>query len=144
MKASEIETYMEVAEAFAKRSHSRRLKVGAVAVRDTRILAEGYNGTLQGTDNNCENVVGYDDKLNKEILVTKPEVIHAEENIIIKLAKFGTASMGASMVCTHACCLPCAVLLIGCGFKEFIYKEDYRDMDGINLLLKNNIKVIKI
>lgn len=137
MKPDDLLTYMEVAEVFAKKSKARRLKVGAVAVRDTRILAEGYNGTLPGQDNDCEIEVD-------GILITKPGVIHGEQNVITKLAKFGTASHGASMFCTHACCTHCASLMISAGFKEFYFRHEYKDNSGLDLLSDNNVRVMQL
>ena len=81
-------THMKTAELYARHSRSQRNKVGAVLVNDDneRILMCGYNGTPPNGDNNCEYV-------NKDgELVTKPEVVHAEENVILFCAKMGIST----------------------------------------------------
>jgi len=86
MKQKHIEAYMKTAEVFAECSTATRLHVGAIIVKDERIISIGYNGTPSGWDNNCEDI-----KVNNDgdyVTVTKPEVLHAETNAIAKLAKF--------------------------------------------------------
>ena len=86
MKPKFIIAYMNVAEEFAKLSSARRLHVGCVIVKNDSIIGVGYNGTPKGWDNNCEDDV-YDRETGRDLLVTKPEVLHAETNAIAKVAK---------------------------------------------------------
>ena len=80
MKSKFALAHMKVAEVYAELSSARRLHVGAIIVKDDRIISIGYNGTPTGWDNNCENYV-YDDNGDLS-LKTKPEVLHAETNAI--------------------------------------------------------------
>jgi dCMP deaminase len=125
MKEKYIGTYMKVARLFAEHSSAKRKKVGAVIVKDDRIISIGYNGMPSGWDNACE----VDN-------VTKPETLHAESNAIAKLAKSVESGDGASIFITCAPCLECAKLIYQSGIKEVFYDEDYRSDDGIKFLNK--------
>ena len=125
---------MKTARVFAECSTAQRLKVGAIIVKDDRIISIGYNGTPSGWSNSCENVV------NNE-LVTKPEVLHAESNAITKLARSVESGDGSTMFCTHAPCIECAKLIIQSGIHEIYFEEEYRNDNGIQLLKKAGIKV---
>ena len=100
---------MKTAEIFADLSHARRLHVGAIVVKDDRVISIGYNGMPAGWDNNCEDVIQHSDDTTS--LKTKPEVLHAETNAIAKLAKSNESGLGATMFITHAPCLDCAKLI---------------------------------
>lgn len=156
MKQKWVNAYMQVAETFSKLSYAKRLKVGAVVVKEHRIISIGYNGTPEGWDNNCENTVwsafdpkesGWNYCENKKEWyknVTKEEVIHAEANAITKLARAGEGGDGASLFSTHAPCIHCAKLIQGTGIKTVYYGKQYRDNNGIKFLEKSNINVIQI
>ena len=120
---------MEIAETVSKMSYAKRLQVGAIVVKDNRIISIGYNGTPAGWDNNCE------DENNK----TKPEVIHAEANSIMKLASSNESGMGSVMFLTHAPCIDCAKLIYGSGITQVYYKHKYRDQSGVEFLKKCNV-----
>jgi dCMP deaminase len=126
-------TYIEIAETISKHSKAERKKVGAVLVKNNRIISIGYNGTPSGFDNACE-----------ENGITKKEVIHAESNCITKCARSNESSDGSSLYVTLSPCMECSKLIIQSGIKEVFYKEEYRDTDGIKLLNKANINCIKI
>ena len=134
MKKKWVDAFMDTAERFAQLSSAKRLKVGAVVVKDNRIISIGYNGTPSGWTNDCE---GDDGK-------TKDEVIHAEANSILKLAKSGDGGDGASLFCTHAPCVHCAKLIYGAGIKKVYFRDTYRDTLGIEFLEKCNIEVEKV
>ena len=129
MKQKFIDAYMDTAERFAQLSTATRLKVGAIIVKDNRIISIGYNGMPAGWSNICED----DD--NK----TKPEVLHAEENAIVKLAKSHESGDGAVMFMTHAPCINCARLIYGSGISEIYYRDTYRSQDGLDFLIKCGI-----
>jgi len=131
---------MKVAVAYSALSHARRLKVGAIIVKDDRIISIGYNGTPPGWDNNCEDYHGLDLKGNPT-LVTKPEVLHAEENAIGKLARSHESGQGATMFITHAPCAQCAKMILVSGIKRVFYQTMYRDDAGIKFLEKGGIEV---
>lgn len=142
MKAKLVQAYMKTAATFAELSHARRLHVGAIVVKDDRIISIGYNGMPAGWDNNCEDVVQYSD--DTTALKTKPEVLHAEMNALFKLAKSTESGNNASMFVTHAPCIECAKGIYQAGIKEVFYGSEYRSTDGIDFLQKCNIKIEKI
>jgi dCMP deaminase len=149
MKAKFINAYMDVAERFAELSSARRLHVGAIVVKDDRIISIGYNGMPSGWDNNCEDeivVAVVDGVPQREIkeLKTKPEVLHAETNAIAKLAKSNESGMGATMFITHAPCLDCAKLIYQSGIGSVLYRNSYRDTGGITFLEKSGIQVEQV
>lgn len=138
MKRKFVDLYIEIAEVVAKTSTATRLKVGAVAVKDHRILSVGYNGTPPGFDNNCET-------LNEDgSTVTRPEVIHAEQNAIYKMARDGQSALGADLFVTHAPCVECAKAIKTSGFRKVWYKNQYRSDDGIKFLQQLGVEVEKI
>jgi len=149
MKAKFINAYMDVAERFAELSSARRLHVGAIVVKDDRIISIGYNGMPSGWDNNCEDeivVAVVDGVPQREIkeLKTKPEVLHAETNAIAKLAKSNESGMGATMFITHAPCLDCAKLIYQSGIGSVLYRNSYRDTGGVTFLEKSGIQVEQV
>jgi dCMP deaminase len=142
MKEKFISAYMDVAERFAELSSARRLHVGAIVVKDDRIISIGYNGMPAGWDNNCEDEVWTSD--GDYTLKTKPEVLHAETNAIAKLAKSNESGMGATMFITHAPCLDCAKLIFQSGIGSVLYRDAYRDTGGITFLERSGIKVTQV
>ena len=142
MKEKFRDAYMKVAETFAGLSTARRLHVGAIVVKDDRIISIGYNGMPSGWDNNCENVIQHSDDTTS--LKTKPEVLHAETNAIAKLAKSNESGLGATMFITHAPCLDCAKLIYQSGISSVLYRNAYRDTSGITFLEKSGIQVEQI
>ena len=154
--------YYNIAQEISSLSYANRLKVGAIIVKENRIISIGFNGTPPGWDNNCENVLAaYDERFgwkpetsfekeewtfNKETkqytrLKTKPEVIHAEMNSIHKLASSHESGNNASMFCTHTPCMDCAKGVVMSGIKNFYFIDKYRSDDGLSFLLKNGINV---
>ena len=130
---------MKTAEIFAELSHARRLHVGAIVVKDDRIISIGYNGMPAGWDNNCEDTVQHSD--DTITLKTKPEVLHAETNAIAKLAKSNESGLNASMFITHAPCLDCAKLIYQSGINTVFYRDAYRSEDGIQFLKASGIQI---
>jgi len=143
MKIKLINAFMKTAKIFAECSTARRLHVGAIVVKDDRIISIGYNGMPSGWNNNCEDEIKWP---NGEIrfLETKPEVLHAESNAISKLARSSESGEGATMFITHSPCLDCAKLIYQSGIKKVFYGEQYRTTEGINFLEKCNIDIIKL
>jgi len=138
MKDSMKSYYMQVAVLTSHLSKAQRLKVGAIAVKDNRIISVGVNGTPSGWDNCCEihNPDG--------TTVSKPEVLHAERNCLDKLARSHESGENASLFVTHSPCLECAKSIYGVGIKEVYFNELYRSSDGIDFLEKCKIPVIQI
>ena len=130
---------MQTAKTFAELSHARRLHVGAIVVKNDRIISIGYNGMPSGWDNDCENLVGY--HRGEAVLKTKPEVLHAETNAISKLARSSESGEGATMFITHSPCLECAKLIYQSGISKVYYGQQYRDDQGVKFLEKCNIEI---
>ena len=128
---------MKVAETYATLSSARRLQVGAIVVKDNRVISIGYNGMPSGWDNNCE----FEELGN---LKTRPEVLHAETNAIAKLARSNESGLDADIFITHAPCMDCAKLIYQAGIKNVYYRNSYRDDDGITFLSRSIINVEKI
>jgi len=126
-------TFLEMAYVFANLSKAKRRKVGCIIVKDGQVISNGFNGTPSGFDNCCE--------INNE---TKPEVLHAESNALMKIARSTNSSIGSTMYLTCSPCFECAKLIIQSGIIRLVYKEDYRKEDGIDLLRQTNIIIEKI
>jgi len=139
MKDKFIEAYMDIATRIAKLSTAQRLKVGAIIVKDDRIISLGYNGTPHGWDNNCEDIDAHTGELK-----TKPEVLHAESNCIAKLAGSTESGADATMFVTHQPCMECAKLIYQTGIKAVYYDKPYRLLDGLEFLKNAGIKVVKM
>lgn len=139
-----IDFYMDVAKRTAQLSRAIRLQVGAIVVKDDKIISLGYNGTPSGWDNECEYKHYSLGNPNDYELKTKPEVLHAERNALDKLAKGTESGLGSIMFVTHAPCLECAKSIYGAGIKEVYYANDYRETNGIEFLTKCNVKVDKL
>ena len=161
---------MDWAKRASELSHARRLKVGAVIVKDDTVISYGYNGMPAGWDNNCEDVewcsaggwldpeeieAGWpykgtylDDNGNaiqgRFRLKTKPEVLHAESNAIAKLAKSSNSGDRASLFVTHSPCIDCAKLILQSGISRVYYGENYRDDAGIKFLEKSKVHVSQL
>lgn len=128
--------YLDIADRIADMSHSRRKKVGAVLVEGENIISYGWNGTPHGADNNCE--VENEDGT----LTTKPEVLHAESNVLMKLVSSGgVGAQGATLYVTLSPCIDCAKLIVQSKIKRVVYREDYRITTGIDFLRKYGVQV---
>ena len=142
MKEKFKHAFMETAQTFAELSHARRLKVGAIVVKEDRIISIGYNGMPAGWDNTCEDEFLHED--GSTTLRTKPEVLHAETNAIAKLAKSNDSGNGATMFITHSPCIECAKLIYQSGIGHVMYMQNYRDDAGITFLEKSGVEVEQV
>lgn len=135
LKQRNLDTrYMRMATIWAENSYCKRRQVGALLVKDKMIISDGYNGTPSGFDNNCE------DENNSSF----PYVLHAEANAITKVARSNNSSDGATLYVTASPCIECAKLIIQAGIKRVVYGEQYRLLDGVDLLRKADIDVSQI
>lgn len=125
---------MKLALDVAEASYCVRKKVGALIVHGDNVIAIGYNGTISGFPNVCELEDG----------TTRPDVLHAESNAIAKCAKSSNSSNGAALYVTLSPCFECAKIIIQSGIKEVYYTEEYRNLDGLNLLKQSNIYVQQV
>jgi len=130
--------YMDIAYRIADMSYAQRKKVGALIVKDGNIIAYGWNGTPTGFDNACENV------MPDGSLVTKDELIHAEQNALAKAAKGVIPVNGATLYVTLSPCWYCSGSIIQSGIKRVVYHEEYRKPESIAFLSKANVLVEKI
>jgi len=126
--------YIQMARVWAKNSYCKRRQVGALIVKDRMIISDGYNGTPSGFENDCEDESGD----------SKPYVLHAEANAITKVAKSNNSSDGSTLYITDSPCMDCAKLIIQAGIKRVVYGDEYRITDGIQLLDKAGIEIVKI
>ena len=166
--------YLKIAEIWAQNSFARRAKVGAIIVKDNRIISDGFNGTPVGFDNTCEEYrcllmhdnsaecpispeITIADKLKANThacyvcggcscseMVTKKEVLHAEANAITKLCQSAQSSEGATIYVTMSPCFDCAKLIIQAGIKRVVYKEQYRETAGLELLKDAGIELVHL
>jgi dCMP deaminase len=127
-------SYLEMAFVWAKNSYCERRKVGALIVKDRMIISDGYNGTPAGFENVCE----------EENNTTKPYVLHAEANAITKVAKSNNSSEGATLYVTDSPCMECSKLIIQSGIKRVVYAREYRITDGLDLLKRAGIELVKL
>ena len=144
--------YMQMAQIWASNSYAKRNKVGALIVKDGMIISDGFNGTPSGFENECEEIVpcgnpctnlfGQDCEHCKEHkLKTKPYVLHAEANAILKVARSANSTVGATLYCTMSPCLECAKLIIQTVINCLVYSEQYRDTSELELIKRAEIKI---
>ena len=138
------EYFMRMAELAAERSTCTRRKVGAVLVKDKRVLATGYNGAPKKIPH-CEET----GCLRKQLNIPsgqRHEIcrgIHAEQNLIAQSAVHGVKTEGATVYCTNQPCIICAKLLINAGIKKIYYKKPYNDQFPMQILKQSNV-IIKL
>jgi len=140
---------MDLAFRIAEMSYAKRLNVGCVIVKDNNIISFGWNGMPAGWDNNCEvetsEIVDIDSRIiTPSQTVTRPEVLHAEENALMKLCRSTNSSQDASMYITHAPCIKCARLIHQAGIKSIFFTEEYRNEDGLVFLDKCGVEIEQI
>jgi len=133
MKPKHQQLYMDIACKIAKESYAKKLQVGCVIVKNDNIVSMGWNGTPPGWDNNCEE----DGK-------TRPEVYHAEENAILKLARDRGGANKSVMFITHTPCINCARMIFKSGIETVFYQNKYRDDTGLDFLIKAGVEVKQI
>ena len=130
--------HLEVATIYANLSSARRMKVGAVIVKDNRIISIGYNGMPSGWDNNCEEEIDRPD--DTPLLITKKEVLHAESNAITKVARSNESAEGVQHSIQRVRpCIDCAKLIHQAGIKRVVYGHDYKCEEGLTFLEKCGI-----
>ncbi len=126
--------YLRMASIWAENSYCERRKVGALIVKGSMIISDGFNGTPSGFENVCEDDNG----------LTKPYVLHAEANAITKVARSNNSSDGATLYVTASPCLECAKLIIQAGIHRVVYNQEYRLTDGIDLLRRAGVETVHI
>jgi dCMP deaminase len=125
---------MDIAKRVAEESFCKRMQAGAVVVKDDNILAFGLNGMPSGMENTCED----------DTNTTKPEVLHAEENLFLKLARSTESCKGATIYITANPCIKCARQIFQVGIRKVYYERDYRLDEGTRFLIDRNVRVYKL
>ncbi|WJS95342.1 dCMP deaminase family protein [Flavobacterium johnsoniae] len=123
--------YLRIAKEWGQLSYCKRKKVGAIIVKDRMIISDGYNGTPSGFENCCEDEEG----------LTRWDVLHAEANAILKVARSTQSCEGATLYITLSPCKECSKLIHQSGIKRVVYKDGYRDDSGIQFLIKAGVEV---
>lgn len=126
--------YLRMAQIWAENSYCERRKVGAIIVKNSMIISDGFNGTPSGFENICEDESGS----------TKPYVLHAEANAITKVARSNNSSDGATLYITASPCMECSKLIIQAGIRRVVFHELYRLSDGLNLLQRAGIECVHV
>ena len=139
------EYFMEMAELASNRATCLRRQVGAVLVKDKKILATGYNGAPKGITH-CNKVGCLREKMNVPS-GERHEIcrgVHAEQNLVAQAAYHGVETKGSTVYCTHQPCIICTKILINAGIKKVYYKNGYKDEFARELLKESNLKLIKV
>ena len=124
-------TYLKMAQEWGNLSYCERRKVGALIVKNNRIISDGYNGTPSGFENFCEDEDGY----------TKWYVLHAEANAITKVASSTQSCDGTTLYITLSPCKQCSKLIYQAKIKRLVYAVQYKDTSGIEFLKKAGVIV---
>jgi dCMP deaminase len=123
--------YLRMALEWAKLSHCKRRQVGALIIKDGMIISDGYNGTPSGYENECEDEEG----------TTKWYVLHAEANALMKLARSGNYSKGATLYITMSPCKECSKLIHQAGISRIVYIQKYKDHSGLDFLTECGLEI---
>ena len=134
MRTSGDRFVMDLAQRVAQQSRAKNAKVGAVMVKGINVIGVGFNGTPAGWDNDCEDENG----------ITKPEVLHAESNLIAKVARSTQSSEGTTVFTTLSPCLDCAKQMFQAGVERVVYETAYRDLSGVEFLKKAGVEVEQV
>jgi dCMP deaminase len=126
--------YLRIAKEWSLLSYCKRKQVGAIIVKDRMIISDGYNGTPSGFENCCEDEEG----------LTRWDVLHAEANAILKVARSTQSCEGATLYITLSPCKECSKLIHQSGIKRVVYHNGYRDDSGLQFLIKAGIDVQQI
>jgi len=138
-KQQELDSvYMGTALLHAKLSKARRSKAGATLVTKQGVVLSGFNGTAIGRTNNCEilrkDFINFPTRDKYDWLESKTEVVHAELNCILKAAREGVSCLGATVYTSLSPCVPCSAMLVNAGISRLVFKDTYRDTEGLQLL----------
>lgn len=139
------EYFMQITHLVAKRSNCLRRQVGAIVVKDKRVLATGYNGAPRGLKHCAE--IGC---LREQMQVPSGERhelcrgLHAEQNSIIQAALYGTSIDGSVLYTTHQPCVLCVKMIINAGIKKIYYSDGYPDKLADDMLKEAGIETIEL
>ena len=146
MRVSWDEYFMEIAEIVKTRSTCMRRQIGAVIVKDNRIITTGYNGAPSG----CRHCTEIGSCYRQEHNIPSGErhelcrALHAEQNAIIQAARIGNTTDGATIYVTNQPCVICAKMSINAGIKRIVYKDSYPDALSLQMLGEAGIELVKL
>lgn len=126
--------YLRMAKTWSELSHCERKKVGALIVKNGRIISDGYNGTPAGFDNCCENENGE----------TNWFVLHAEANAILKVARSTNDCSDSTLYLTLSPCKDCAKLVLQSGITRVVFIDKYKDTTGIDFLASAGVETVHL
>lgn len=133
-------TLLRMAGDLASMSLATRSKVGALIVKDGRVVSMGWNGMPSGFPNEELELLQPDGTL-----LTNPLVLHAEANAINKCATFqGSSTEGATLYVTMSPCVDCAKNIIGSRIKRVVFRDLYRIADSLDVLARGDVEVTQI
>ncbi len=137
--------FMELTELVGTWASCYRRKVGAVIVKDKRVMTTGYNGAPAGISSCMERGECLREKMNipSGTHAETCYAAHAEQNAIIQAARYGINIDGATLYCTHQPCVICAKMIINAGIKRVVYKEGYPDDFSMELFKEAGTKINK-
>lgn len=135
--------FMEIASVVAKRSTCLRNQVGALFVRNKRILTTGYNGAPAGLQH-CDVVGCAREGVASGTRHELCRAVHAEQNAIIQAALHGISIEGATLYCTHQPCILCAKMMINARIRKVVYRERYPDETALKFLEQAGIEVARL
>ena len=137
------EYFMEIATVVAKRSTCLRNHVGALFVKNKRILSTGYNGASSGLEH-CDIAGCARDGVASGTRHELCRAVHAEQNAIIQAALHGISIEGATLYCTHQPCILCAKMMINARIAKVVYCESYPDGTALDFLQQAGIEVVRV
>ncbi|HOO55390.1 MAG TPA: cytidine/deoxycytidylate deaminase family protein [bacterium] len=138
------EYFMKICNVVAERSTCIRRHVGALIVKDKRILATGYNGAPSGLTH-CEQIGCLREKMGipsgerQEIC----RGLHAEQNAIIQASQYGFSIAGSTLYCTTQPCITCAKMIINAGIERIVFEGDYPDSLSLDMIKEAGLDLIK-
>ena len=135
--------FMEIATVVAKRSTCLRNQVGALFVKNKRILSTGYNGAPAGLDH-CDLVGCARESVASGTRHELCRAVHAEQNAIIQAALHGISIEGATLYCTHQPCILCAKMMINARVRKVVYRQSYPDGAALEFLRQAGIEVVRM
>ena len=135
--------FMEIATVVAKRSTCLRNQVGALFVKNKRILSTGYNGAPAGLDH-CDLVGCARENVASGTHHELCRAVHAEQNAIIQAALHGISIEGATLYCTHQPCILCAKMMINARVRKVVYRQSYPDGAALEFLRQAGIEVVRV
>ena len=142
-RPSSDDYFMEIASVVAKRSTCLRNQVGALFVKNKRILTTGYNGAPSGLEH-CDVVGCAREGVASGTRHELCRAVHAEQNAIIQAALHGISIEGATLYCTHQPCVLCAKMMINARVTKVVYQQSYPDGTALDFLQQAGIEVVRV